>query len=114
MNVVPLDVFIALTIVLFVLLFLVFRVDHPINLGCGLLSVLISFFLAKTSINGSLVMTFGGITSSDTIVSGSTAIQNSGMYYIYMFISLISVGLVIKMIANEIIYQTEPILEDEI
>ena len=113
MNEVPLSIFLALGIILFIMLYLVFRLDHPINLICGILCAMISFFLSKTSINGTLIKTFGGITADDAIVTGNAIIQNSAMSWIFMFVSLISVGLVIVMIYNEMNYQMKPVLEEE-
>jgi len=112
MNEIPLSIFIALGLILFALLFLIFRTEHPINLICGILSIMIGFFLSKTSINETLVMTFGGITSGDAIVTGNTVIQNSAMYWIFLFITIIAVGLTIKMIINELEYQLKPVMEE--
>ena len=114
MNEIPLSIFITLGLILFALLYLMFRTEHPINLISGILNIMLGFFLAKTSINETLVMTFGGITSGDAVVTGNTIIQNSAMYWIFMFITVIAVGLTIKMIINEVEYQLKPVMEEKL
>lgn len=114
MGNVPVYLFILMGIIDFILLYLTLHINYPGNVITGILSIMSSYFLSKVSVNGHLVQTFGGVTSGDTIITGTYVIQNAAMGWIFMFLALISVILVIKIIFNEINYQLTPELEAEL
>ena len=85
-----------------------------IGMILGILSVMIAYFLAKVSINGQLVETYGMIGSGDTIITGTNVIYIGVMFYIFMFVAVISAILLIYHVFNEINYHLKPELEAEI
>ena len=113
-NEVPMYLFIILSFMAFITMFLSLYIKYPANLISGIIAVMLGYFISKVSVNGQLVHTYGGVTTGDTITTGNYIIQNAAMGYIFMFLALISAILVIKIVFNEINYQLMPELEAEI
>lgn len=113
MNEVPMFLFIILTLLAFAGLFVSIKVQYPINLVSGIITIMLGFFLSKTSINGTLVQNFGDVTSFNSVATGNYVIEIPALGWLFLFVAIISVGIVIKIIIDEINYQIEPILEEE-
>ena len=113
MNEIPISYFMFMVILS--LLCLVMSISHIkiINIVAGIVCLTLSYVLSKISINGMLVMQFGDITSTDTIITTSESIINLPMSYIFLFIALIAVLITISNILVEIKYNLEPDLEGD-
>ena len=110
---VPLPLYLLLIVVLAGCFIGTIKGNSIVGMICGILSVMISYFLSKVSLNGQLVESYGGLTSTDSLVTGNYIIQNAAMGWIFMFLALISAILVIKIVFNEINYQLVSELEAE-
>lgn len=112
-NFITLPIYLMFIIVLVGCFIGTMKGNSIVGMISGVLSVMISYFLAKVSINDQLIETYGMVGSTDTIVTGTNTIHISAMFYILMFIALISAILLIYHIFNEINNQLTPELEDE-
>ena len=56
------------------------------NIISGILSIVLTYILSKISINGMLVKQFGGISSTDTIITDTISITNLPMSYVFLFL----------------------------
>ena len=110
---VPLSIYLILIVVLCGTLVVTVKSTAPIGIVFGIISLMLSFFLSKVSINGQLVETYGYVGSGDTIITGVNVIQVSALAWLFAFVAIISLALIVYHIINEIRYQTEPILEEE-
>lgn len=111
MNEVPMYLFIILTLLAFVAMLISLKIRYPINIVTGIIAIMLSYFLSRTSINGKLVQSYGGMTSTDTVTTGTLIIQNSAMGWIFLFMAIVCLGILIKMAMDELTYQMKPILE---
>lgn len=95
MNEMPLFLFIFLIIVMF---YFMLSSLHDINmwsLFSSMMSVILSFILAKISINKQLVYNFGHISSVDVMTYGTHSIQHSGQSWL---LSMIAIFMTIRVI----------------
>ena len=113
MNEIPISLFILIVVLMFVFLIFSIYSSSFINIICGILSIILSYMLSKISMNGMLVQQFGGISSTDTIITNTVSITNLPMSYIFLFIALISTIITIKNILIEVKYNLEPDLEGD-
>lgn len=112
MNEIPISLFIFLALFMFACAGISVSRLHIINIVAGMLGVIVAYVLSKISINGMLVMQFGGITSTDSIVTDSVSIYNSPQSYIFLFIAIILLGITIINILSELKYTLEPDIGD--
>jgi hypothetical protein len=83
------------------------------NIISGILSIILAYILSKISINGMLVQQFGGISSTDTIITDTVSITNLPMSYVFLFIAVVAVLITISNILVEVKYNLEPDLEGD-
>jgi hypothetical protein len=101
MNEMPLFLFIFLIIVMF---YFMLSSLHDINmwsLFSSIMSVMLSFILAKISINEQLVYNFGHISSVDVITYGTHSIQHSGQSWLLTMVAIfMTIRLLMILIEN--------------
>jgi len=89
--------------------------EHLVDgLVFSIIGLMIGFFLSTTIINAKLISVFGYVSSEDEIVIGRDVIQNSAMYWIFLFITIMFLGAMLYIISKLIIDHMKPVLEDEI
>lgn len=104
----PLYLFIFVLIVMFMFMFVSFRDGGLSSIYAGIAS-LFAFLLSKVSINGSLVSTFGWVSSENVMVFGTQSYYNSAQSYVLQFIAIV---MAIVMLINIIEYIKLNILKD--
>jgi len=113
MNEIPISLFIFMVFLTMVFMIISTSQLKIINIISGILFLILSYILSKISINGMLVQRFGGISSTDTIITGTVEIINLPMSYIFLFMGLMAVLITINNILVEVKYNLEPDLEGD-
>lgn len=88
MNEIPLYLFVFLMIVTLYSAMQALSDTSLWSLFTAFMAAVLSFVLAKVSINGQLVQNFGEISSTDTIVTGTSAVQNSAQAWFFVAIAI--------------------------
>ena len=110
---IPLSIFIMWSVIMFVGAAIGFMTTGVYGITSSLLTATIAYMNSKSIINGSVVQYFAGVSTGDTIVTGSRSIESLPMSYIYLFIAIVMVIVFILHVKNEIIYQLEPDMDGE-
>lgn len=108
MDNMPLYLFIFVLIVMFAFVVVSFR-EGGLSALYGGIASLLAFILSKVSINGSLIKTFGWVSSENIMVFGTQSYYNSAQSYILQFIAIV---MAIVMLINIIEYIKLNILKD--
>ena len=111
-NNIPLPIFIMWSVIMCAGALIGFMSTGLIGITSSLLTITIAYMNSKAIINGNVVQYFGGISSTDTIVTGSRTIESLPLSYIYLFIAIVMFIVFILHAKNEIIYQIQPDIED--
>lgn len=113
MNEIPTTLFIFMVFLMLVFIIISMSNLKIMNIISGILSIVLTYILSKISINGMLVIQFGGISSADTIITDTISITNLPMSYVFLFLAVVSVIITVINILNEIKYNIEPDLEGD-
>ena len=108
MNEIPVVLFIFLVIFLLACLAISISNVSGLNVVTGIIVVTLSYMLSKVCINGQLVNSFGGLSTTDVIVSGPRSITSLPLSYIFLFIAVMAVLITVVNIVSEIKYNLEP------
>lgn len=112
-NKIPLSLFIMWSVVMFASAVIGFMATGMYGITASLLTATIAYMNSKNIINGNVVQYFSGISTSDTIVTGSRSIESLPMSYIYLFIAIVMVIVFILQVINEVKYNLEPDMDGE-
>jgi hypothetical protein len=111
-DTIPLSLFMMWSVIMCVGVLIGFLSTGLIGITSSLLTITIAYINSKNIINGNVVQYFGGVSSTDTIVTGTRSIESLPLSYIYLFIALIMLIVFLVHTVNEIKYQLEPDMED--
>ena len=113
MNEVPVPLFILMSFLTFIFLIISVYNSKIINIFAGIVATMLAYTLSKISINGMLCQVFGGVSSTDTVITNTTTIIYMPMSYIFLFISLISTLILIANVLTEVQFNLQPDLNLE-
>lgn len=100
---VPIPVFFGLITILIIFLIFAFRSSGTTSIILALLSTFISLYLSQLVVNGQLIENIGGFNrDTGEIVQGVTVIQIPALSYAFIFIALVTGGLMIYNIGLEL------------
>ena len=101
MNETPLYLFIFLMLVMFYFILQALNDTNMRALFSCFISVILAFTLAKVSINEQLVQNFGDISSTDSIIFGTSTVVHSAQAWIFTAIAIfMSVRLIMILVEN--------------
>ena len=101
MNEVPLHLFIFLILLTFVLIYKAVSEDNLLSLFSAFVSVILSFTLAKISINGQLVSNYGHISTDNIMVFETFTIQNGAQSLLFTMIAIFMTIRVIMILVEQ-------------